>query len=196
MAVPGRKPKPALQVVREGNPGHRPVREGAKVPPAEVVEPEWTELFPDVPVPEKPRAPAGADDEELKEYRREVAHWQRIKLASEAAAFSRDVAGREWSRVVPILIVAAGLSVVDRSTAVDYCVCVARLEWCERRLSVEGLISMGQRGPCRNPLTTIASQYRTQLKSYIGELGLSPSSRGRISPPEGGIDDDDGSVFD
>ncbi|MCF0087154.1 MULTISPECIES: P27 family phage terminase small subunit [unclassified Streptomyces] len=195
MAVPGRKPKPALQVVREGNPGHRPVREGVKVPPSELVEPEWSELFPDVPVPDKPRAPAGADDEELKEYRREVAHWQRIKLASEAASFSRDVAGREWSRVVPILVTAAGLSVVDRSTAVDYCVCVARLEWCERRLSVEGLISMGQRGPCRNPLTTIASQYRTQLKTYIGELGLSPSSRGRIAPPEGGDPDDD-SVFD
>ncbi len=196
MPVPGRKPKPALQVVREGNPGHRPVREGVKVPPTELVEPDWAEQFPKVPIPEKPRAPAGADDEELKEYRREVEAWQRIKLASQAADFGRGVAAREWARVVPILQFAAGLSAVDRSTAVDYCVCVARLEWCERRLSVEGLISMGQRGPCRNPLTTVASQYRTQLKAYIGELGLSPSSRGRITPPEGGDDDDDGSVFD
>ncbi|KDN73926.1 P27 family phage terminase small subunit [Streptomyces olindensis] len=195
MAVPGRKPKPALQVVREGNPGHRPVREGVKVPPSELVEPDWAELFPDVHVPEKPIAPAGADDDELKAYRREVEGWRRIRLASEAADFSRAVAAREWARVVPLLQMAAGLSAVDRSTAVDYCLCVARLEWCERRLSVEGLISMGQRGPCRNPLTTIATQYRTQLKAYIGELGLSPSSRGRIAPPEGGDPDDD-SVFD
>ncbi|WP_435239568.1 P27 family phage terminase small subunit [Streptomyces sp. YPW6] len=172
------------------------MREGVKVPPAELVEPDWAELFPVLKVPAKPRAPRGADDEELREYRAEVAAWQRQKVASESGDFGREVAAREWGRVVPILQLAAGLSAVDRSTAVDYCVCVARLEWCERRLSVEGLISMGQRGPCRNPLTTVAAQYRTQLKTYIGELGLSPSSRGRIAPPEGGDDDDDGSVFD
>lgn len=195
MAVPGRKPKPPLQVVREGNPGRRPVREGVKLPPAALVEPDWFLFFPASRLPAKPRAPRGADDEELKEYRREVQVWQRLKLAQEAAQFGREVASREWARVVPVLQMMAGLTSVDRSTAVDYCVCVARLEWCERQLSIEGLVTMGQRGPCRNPLTTIASQYRTQLKAYIGELGLSPSARGRLTPPEGG-DDDDGDVFD
>ncbi|MFI6491225.1 phage terminase small subunit P27 family [Streptomyces sp. NPDC050564] len=196
MAVPGRKPKPPLQVVREGNPGRRPVREGVKLPPAVLVEPEWSTFFPESRLPDKPRAPRGADDEELKEYRREVAIWQRLKLAVEAAAFGREVASREWQRVIPVLQHMAGLSSVDRSTAVDYCVCVARLEWCERQLSIEGLITMGQRGPCRNPLTTIAAQYRTQLKTYIGELGLSPSARGRLTPPEGGDDGDDDDPFD
>lgn len=191
MAVPGRKPKPPLQVVREGNPGRRPVREGVKLPPAALVEPDWSTFFPASRLPAKPRAPRGADDEELKEYRREVQVWQRLKLAIEAAEFGREVASREWTRVVPVLQMMAGLTSVDRSTAVDYCVCVARLEWCERQLSIEGLVTMGQRGPCRNPLTTIASQYRTQLKAYIGELGLSPSARGRLTPPEGGDDDDD-----
>lgn len=196
MAVPGRKPKPPLQVVREGNPGKRPVREGVKLPPAALVEPDWASFFPASRLPARPRAPRGADDEELKEYRREVAHWQRLKLAKEAAEFGREVASREWSRVVPVLQQMAGLTSVDRSTTVDYCVCVARLEWCERQLSIEGLVTMGQRGPCRNPLTTIASQYRTQLKAYIGELGLSPSARGRLTPPEGGDDGDDDDPFD
>lgn len=195
MAVPGRKPKPALQVVREGNPGKRPVKEGVKLPPGELVEPDWGRLFPTVRVPAKPRAPRGADDEELKEYRKEVAHWQRVQLAAESTDRGREVAAREWDRVVPVLKLMAGLHAVDWSTAVDYCVCVARLDWCEYRLSVEGLITMGQRGQCRNPLTTTAMQYRAQLKTYIGELGLSPSARGRLTPPEGG-DDDDGDVFD
>ncbi|MET8978555.1 phage terminase small subunit P27 family [Streptomyces sp. NPDC004539] len=196
MAVPGRKPKPPLQVVREGNPGRRPVREGVKLPPADLVEPDWETFFPGQCLPEKPRAPRGADDEELKEYRHEVAIWQRLKLAIEAAEFGRGVAGREWSGVVPVLQMMAGLTSVDRSTVVDYCVCVARLEWCERQLSIEGLVTMGQRGPCRNPLTTVATQYRTQLKAYIGELGLSPSARGRLTPPEGGDDGDDDDPFD
>ncbi|MFH9011221.1 P27 family phage terminase small subunit [Streptomyces sp. NPDC017943] len=196
MAVPGRKPKPALQVVREGNPGHRPVREGSRVPPSELAEPDWTEYFPEIKVGRKPRAPRGADDLELQEYKDEVAAWMRLKLAAEASDAGRAAAAREWATVIPVLQRAIGLAGVDRSVAVDYCVCVARLEWCERRLSVEGLITMGQRGPCKNPLTTVAAQYRTQLKAYVGELGLSPSARGRIAPPEGGDDDDDGSVFD
>src|SRR5262245_5167711 len=123
MTVPGRKPKPPLQVVREGNPGRRPVREGVKLPPTELVEPDWSAFFPVSRLPAKPRAPRGADDEELKEYRREVAHWQRLKLAGEAAEFGREVASREWGRVVPVLQMMAGLTSVDRSTAVDYCVC-------------------------------------------------------------------------
>lgn len=43
---PGPKPKPALAVVREGNPGHRPVRDAVKLPPSALVEPKWGEVFP------------------------------------------------------------------------------------------------------------------------------------------------------
>lgn len=46
MATRGRKPKPTLQVVREGNPGHRPVRDAATLPPSALVEPTWTHHFP------------------------------------------------------------------------------------------------------------------------------------------------------
>ena len=44
MAVSGRKPKPALQVVKEGNPGKRPVKESVVLPPSAVVEPDWSTL--------------------------------------------------------------------------------------------------------------------------------------------------------
>jgi P27 family predicted phage terminase small subunit len=44
MATPGRKPKPALAVVKEGNPGKRPVRDSVTLPPSAVVEPDWSEL--------------------------------------------------------------------------------------------------------------------------------------------------------
>lgn len=44
MATPGRKPKPTLQVVKEGNPGKRPVKDSVVLPPSEVIEPDWSEL--------------------------------------------------------------------------------------------------------------------------------------------------------
>jgi P27 family predicted phage terminase small subunit len=44
VATPGRKPKPALAVVKEGNPGKRPVKDSAKLPPSALIEPDWSDL--------------------------------------------------------------------------------------------------------------------------------------------------------
>jgi P27 family predicted phage terminase small subunit len=41
----GQNKKPALAVVREGNPGKRPVQDGVVLPPSALLEPEWTELI-------------------------------------------------------------------------------------------------------------------------------------------------------
>jgi P27 family predicted phage terminase small subunit len=45
VATPGRKPKPTLQVVKEGNPGKRPVRDSAVLPPSALVEPDWPDTL-------------------------------------------------------------------------------------------------------------------------------------------------------
>lgn len=156
MASP--KPRPALAVVREGNPGHKKVKDSLKLPPAELVEPDWSETF----------VPSDEDDESER---------------------CRVVASREWARVVPVLKVSAGLAAVDSTLVHDYCVCVARIDQCERELSRNGLLMMGERGWQKNGATTIVSQYRAQLKAYIGELGLSPSSRVKL--PSSGTDDED-----
>ena len=40
----GHNVKPALAVVKEGNPGKRPVKDSVVLPPSAVVEPDWSEL--------------------------------------------------------------------------------------------------------------------------------------------------------
>lgn len=165
MAAP--RPRPSLQVVREGNPGHRPVREGLKLPPAELTEPDWLQTFPKVPGRDR----AG-------EMRR-----------------ARFVARREWRRVVPVLQKTAGLGAVDAAILHDLCVIVARLDQAERDISRNGIWVPGERGAQKNPCVTAAAGYRTQLKAYIGELGLSPSSRTKLTPPEA-ADDDGDDAFD
>lgn len=164
VADPVRK-KPVLQVVREGNPGKRPVPESLKLPPAELDEPDWIETFPAV----------------------------RDKEIQPANRRAREVARREWRRVVPVLKHTAGLAAVDANLLHDYCVCVARIDQCERELSTNGLLQLGERGWQKNGATTIVSQYRAQLKVYIRELGLSPSARTGMTPPK---DDDDEDPFD
>lgn len=161
MADPTRK-KPALQVVREGNPGKRAIAPGVVTPPAELAEPDWALTF------------CGSDAE------------------NERCA---EVASAEWCRIVPVLKYTAGIGDVDTATLQDFCICVARIDQCEREISRNGLLMAGERGMQKNGATTIVGQYRSQLARYIGELGLSPSARGRIQPPENG-GDDDGDVFD
>jgi P27 family predicted phage terminase small subunit len=42
----GPAPRPALAVLREGNPGHRPVKETLVWPPSALREPDWDDLLP------------------------------------------------------------------------------------------------------------------------------------------------------
>ncbi|MFI6302162.1 phage terminase small subunit P27 family [Amycolatopsis thailandensis] len=165
MADPIRK-KPHLQAVREGNPGKRPLSEGLKLPPAELEEPDWNETFPSV----------------------------REKHLQVVNRRAREVARREWRRVVPVLKYTAGLAAVDAAALQDYCVCVARIDQCEREISRVGLLIEGERGWQKNGATTVVSQYRAQYKIYLREFGLSPSARVGITPPEG--DDDGDDAFD
>ncbi|WP_214327859.1 phage terminase small subunit P27 family [Nonomuraea sediminis] len=162
MADPHRK-RPALQVVREGNPGKRPIKQGVAVPPGDLAEPDWSEVFP--------------------ASRNRVVRGENIR--------ARNIARREWRRIVPVLTKTAGLGDVDATVLLDYCRCVARLDQCERTISRDGMLMYGERGWQKNGATTIASQYRAQLKVYVRELGLSPSARAGITPPGDDGDDDD-----
>ncbi|MGV4890402.1 phage terminase small subunit P27 family [Streptomyces viridosporus] len=121
--------------------------------------------------------------------------WQEhLPGEGEEADRVREHAAHAWARVVPMLVVAAGLTDTQRDTALEYCITWARLVQAERHLSVEGLVVGTERGNVKNPWTTIAHQYRAHFRSLVGELGLSPAAATRLTPPEGG-DDDDG-VFD
>lgn len=188
--------RPALAVVRAGNPGHRPIPEHTAVPPADFAEPNWLVEFPNGRVPPRPVETDYIDETGglMPRFYVALEEWELKKLAIEGSKFARGRASEEWRRVEPVLSRSVGLGAVDFTTLVEYCVCVARLEWCERQLSAQGLVVMGQRGACRNPLTTIATQYRTQLKTYIRELGLSPLARTGVQmKPD---DADDGDPFD
>lgn len=183
MADPLRK-RPALQVIREGNPGHRPVEPGVMLPPGELTEPRWADVFP---APQKLSASDIGGDAAAAEL---VARLLNRGSRSDAER-ARRVAAVEWQRVVPVLTRSAGLADIDVATVRDYCVCVARIDQGERALSRGGVLMLGERGWQKSGWSTILGQYRSQLRVYIRELGLSPSARRGIEAPGGGGDDDD-----
>lgn len=162
MADPIRR-RPPLQVVREGNPGKRPVNPGVILPAADLVEPEWRETFPTT---------------------------GEASVRGENAR-ARNIAAKEWRRIVPVLTRTAGLADIDLSLVHDYCIVIARIDQGERAISRAGVLQLGERGWQKNGWTTILSQYRGQLARYVRELGLSPSARSGITPSGDGDGDDD-----
>ncbi|GGP51626.1 phage terminase small subunit P27 family [Streptomyces melanogenes] len=160
------RPKSAVQRAREGNPSKTAIKEGVIVPRAILAEPDWSGVFP-------PSSDPAVESANVR---------------------CREVASEEWRRIVPILEVAAGIGEVDHTTVKDLCICVARIDQAERDLSERGLIVTAERGTVKNGAATIAGQYRTQLARYIRELGLSPSARTGIVPPES--EDNDSDIWD
>lgn len=170
MAKPGPKAKPYLAVVREGNPSKREPKKGIVLPAAaQLAEPDWREVFP---LPSRATTAVRSDNTRV-----------------------RKVAKDEWARVVPVLIRSVGLAEIDWALVKDYCLVVARIDQGERVVSREGMMQLGERGWQKHGWTTILRGYRTQLKAYIGELGLSPSARVAIPGADAGGDDED-DVFD
>lgn len=89
-----------------------------------------------------------------------------------------------WAGTVPALILSAGLTDPQRETAIEYCIAAARIWQGERVLSREGMVTTTERGLVKHPWTTILNAYRAHFRSLTGELGLSPSSAARITPPD------------
>lgn len=196
--APGPARKPHLQVVREGNPGKRPLIESATVPLSELEEPDWTKTLPEVMAPKKPQPPQREEEESIEHfvqrqyrYEKQLEAYHLKRSAINATRFIKRRASEEWQRVVPILSHSVGLGDPDYSVVKDMCICVARIEWAEHEIARNGAIVLGQRGQARNPMTTIAKQYRDMLKTYIKELGLSPASRTGLPAAVSQLDDDD-----
>jgi P27 family predicted phage terminase small subunit len=168
--TPGPAARPKLQVVREGNPGHKALREGGLgLPPEAPREPNWVQWF--------PAAARGA----AKEPR---------ALVNKRC---REVARRAWRLIVPQLDSQGILVKIDALVLQDLCLVAARIDQAERDVSEHGIWVMGERGAQKNPSMTALHQLRTQFKFYSGQLGLTPVARDALT---GGADDDDNSPYD
>ena len=98
----------------------------------------------------------------------------------------------EWRRVVPELERVGLIGLLDARLLTDYCICVVQLDAANVEIATKGFGVVTERGEQKNPAVTAANQLRTQLKFYISELGLSPTSRMRLNMPKG----DDGDSLD
>ncbi|MFP4066228.1 MAG: phage terminase small subunit P27 family [Spirochaetaceae bacterium] len=100
-------------------------------------------------------------------------------------------AKREWSRITPILHRLGLFTVVDRASLAAYCQAYARWRQAEEIITAEGFTTTTDKGNViQRPEVAIARNMMAAIRAFAAEFGLTPSSRGRISLPEAGDDDE------
>lgn len=90
----------------------------------------------------------------------------------------------EWKRLEPELRASGVTTARDRAVLAAYCMAWSRLRESERDVVKHGrLVPDGDGKLVRNPALTTWNQAMGQLRMYAAELGLSPSSRARVTGP-------------
>ena len=88
----------------------------------------------------------------------------------------------EWRRISKELDVLGLLTRVDLAALAAYCDCFSRFKQASLKLQEEGMVIKAPSGyPVQSPHLSILNKALSDMKSYLVEFGMTPSSRTRIS---------------
>ncbi len=92
------------------------------------------------------------------------------------------LAVQEWHRLAGPLVACGVLTVADTASFAAYCASYARWAEAEEKLRELGQIVKSANGfPIQNPHLVVANAALKQMHVYAAELGLTPSSRSRVT---------------
>lgn len=93
-----------------------------------------------------------------------------------------EVAAAEWTRVCPELMAIGVLTKLDRSALSAYCQSWSQWLGAIEKLKLHGPVVKAPSGfPIQNPYFSIANSALKQMKAFLTEFGMTPSSRSRIN---------------
>lgn len=105
-------------------------------------------------------------------------------------------AKNEWRRIAKQLKDIGLLTDVDTAVMAGYCQAYSRWKKAEEAIKKHGMIYKPNKDNDyiqQSPFVSISNKAQEQMRKFIVELGLSPSSRSKIEIPGG---EDDGDSFD
>lgn len=106
---------------------------------------------------------------------------QARRQAPSAPAWLAEEAQREWRRMAHTLVSMRVLTDTDMTALAAYCDAYGR--WLEARVLLDRdglLVDTGTGSQKVHPAWTIANQAMTQMRAFMVEFGLTPSSRSRV----------------
>ena len=115
----------------------------------------------------------------------------------ECPEFLDDEARAEWFRMAKLLQDMGLLTRADRAALAAYCTAYSRWVTAERQVQRLGTIvkSPLKNFPMKSPYLTVADQALENMRKFMVEFGLTPSSRSRIRMPEGSRAGDEFDAF-
>jgi P27 family predicted phage terminase small subunit len=91
----------------------------------------------------------------------------------------------EWHRAIRLLYDIGLVTQVDRAALACYCQAYSRWIEAERNIREFGLIVSSPKGyPMQSPFLAIANKAMEQMKSFLTEFGMTPSSRSGLKIQE------------
>lgn len=116
----------------------------------------------------------------------------KVKKTPRAPGHLSKDAQREWRRVAKILTEQNVVSVLDLPALEAYCVCYA--QWVEANAQVGKLgaiVKTANGNLIQNPYLAVANRAMVEMRKWMAEMGMTPSSRSRVQVLEDGSTDDD-----
>jgi len=90
------------------------------------------------------------------------------------------IAKKEWKRIVPGLYNLGLLTVIDLAALEAYCQCYAKWREAEEKAKIE--VFKTETGyTSQNPYINVAIKYSKEMRAYLTEFGMTPSSRTRVN---------------
>ena len=87
---------------------------------------------------------------------------------------------KEWRRISKELYALGLLTTIDRAALEAYCQCYARWREAEEKVVIETFeTDTGYVG--QNPYINIAVKYEKEMRAFLVEFGMTPSSRARVN---------------
>ena len=106
-------------------------------------------------------------------------------VAPTCPAFLSLMAKAEWKRMVAELEPLGLMTKIDRAALAAYCDCYARWAEASEMLQKTGLIIKTPNDyPVQNPVLPIINKALAEMKGFLTEFGMTPSSRTRVSVPK------------
>ena len=95
------------------------------------------------------------------------------------------VGKREWKRITKELSILGLITKIDRAALSGYCTAWAKYVEASIGIRKTGYLVKSKNGvPYINPLVTVQNKAMEQMKGFLIEFGMTPSSRSRISISE------------
>jgi len=89
------------------------------------------------------------------------------------------IARREWERVAPLLQEMGILASIDAAALAGYCANYSL--WVNAQRESGKLVRKTERGMAVNPYVRIAQAAMDQMRKFMAEFGMTPSSRSRLA---------------